>query len=103
MDAQLEVFKRLLIETAWSWLEANKSTIGEKWYEKISSHLRRADTEITDKIRLMGYALWLYNIVVNFSVLAYLSRRRYVIWRINENLDAKTTKQLIAVIHMCLW
>ncbi|MEM4593238.1 MAG: hypothetical protein QW196_07550 [Sulfolobales archaeon] len=103
MDAQLEILKRLLIDTAWDWLEKNKHAIGDNWYEKISKYLRRADTEITDKVRLMGYALWLYNVVTNFAVLAYMSRRRYVIWRINENLDAKTTKQLIAVIHMCLW
>ncbi|MEM4958838.1 MAG: hypothetical protein QXX12_03070 [Nanopusillaceae archaeon] len=103
MDLQTEVMKKLLIDAAWQWLEANKNAIGDKWYEKISKHLRRADTEITDKIRLMGYALWLFNIVTNFSVVAYISRRRYTVWHINENLDQRTTKQLIAAIHMCLW
>ncbi|MEM4430673.1 MAG: hypothetical protein QXM08_05880 [Thermofilaceae archaeon] len=103
MDLQTEVMKRLLIDTAWDWLEKNKRAIGDKWYEKISKHLRRADSEITDKASLMGYALWLFNILGTFGVLAGMGPDGYTIKYINERLDKRSTRQLLTVIQMCVW
>ncbi|MEM4061119.1 MAG: hypothetical protein QXK11_11510 [Pyrobaculum sp.] len=103
VDLRDELMKKLLIEAAWEWLEKNRSAIGDKWYEKISKHLRRADSEITDKARLMGYALWLYNIVSNFAVESGISRRGVAIHSVPPIIDEKTTRRLLVAIQMSIW
>lgn len=103
MDNRTEILKRLLIETAHEWLERNKNAIGDKWYEKIRKELNRANSIIYDRVTLMGYALWLFNILVNLGVIAVLTKSGYHIININKALDQRTTKRLIVVIHMCTW
>lgn len=103
MDVQVEVMKKLFIDMAMSWLEKNRVAIGDKWYEKIRKHLRKAESQITDKASLMGYALWLFTVLGTLGVLAGMGPDGYTVKYISEKLDERSTRQLLAVIQMCVW
>lgn len=102
MDAQLEILKRLLIETMREWLEKNRSTIGEEQYSKYAKHLRDAEERIRDRLSLMGYAIWALYLVQEHADIAYASKRKPEVWKLREGIEPRSTRQLLAVIHMCL-
>ncbi|MEM4976740.1 MAG: hypothetical protein QXT64_05400 [Desulfurococcaceae archaeon] len=98
MDARTEVLKRLLVDVAREWIERSREAIGEEQYELLSRQLQK----FSEMYPLETAARWLLRIVSDHADIAYTGKRLFEVWWVREGIDPRSTRQLLAVIHMCL-
>jgi hypothetical protein len=91
--------RRMLIEAFAEWLEANKETIGDKWYASLMKQDWRGCDDISS---IMGTAMWVFNMVANLGVLAGMGPGDYQIHQLADGLDEKNTKRLLVAISTSL-
>jgi len=72
MEDAIRLFRKSLFLAFYGWLEANKAVIGEKWYTRLFNEAKKSDSNTA--IKIMGTALWMFNMTANFGVLAGIGR-----------------------------
>jgi hypothetical protein len=102
MEDMIRLFRKQLFEAFWSWVETNKEAIGEKWYSFFQKKGNDAEAECDTAIKIMGTGLWMFNMIVQFGVLAGMGPKMVNIQEINPKLDEKSTKRLLLLIQACM-
>jgi hypothetical protein len=99
MEDVIRLFRERLLESFSDWLEKNREAIGEKWYERLQKETWR---ECSTPIEIMGTALWMFNMIAGFGVLAGVGPDKVSIHEINPRLDEQSTRRLLLIIQACM-
>jgi len=102
MESTLVLFKETLFSAFHEWIKQNEKTIGDKWFNKLVVEEKKAWEEGDNAIHLIGVALWMFNMVSQFGVLAGLGPSNFQIHEIRDGIDEKTTKRLLLLISSTL-
>jgi len=98
----LIMFKEGLFNAFHDWLKKHESVIGDRWYNNLLKKEKEAWESCTDAVKLMGTALWMFNMVSNFGVLAGIGPANVNLQHIPEGIDEKATKRVLMLISSCL-
>jgi len=98
MEDTIRLFRDTLLAAFDNWLEKNKEAIGDKWYDR----LRTQGRECATPIEIMATALWIFNMVTGFGVLAGVGPDKVSIHEIDKRLDQQSTKRLLLMIQACM-
>jgi len=96
MEDAIRLFRKSLFLAFYGWLEANKAVIGEKWYIRLFNEAKKSDSNTA--IKIMGTALWMFNMVANFGVLAGIGPNSVNLQHLDERLDKQSTMRLLHII-----
>jgi hypothetical protein len=102
LEDVIRLFRKQLFSAFYDWVETNKEVIGEKWYKQLSEKGKEAEDECDTAIKVMGDALWIFNMAANCGVSAGLGPDKVNIQEIREGLDEQSTKRLLLVISSCM-
>jgi len=102
LEDVIRLFRKQLFSAFYDWVEANKEVIGEKWYKQLSEKGKEAEDECDTAIKVMGDALWIFNMAANCGVLAGLGPDKVNIHEIRDGLDEQSTKRLLLMIQACM-
>jgi len=102
MENTLVLFKKTLFSAFHEWIKQNEKTIGDKWFNNLMGQEKKAWEESNNAIHLIGTALWMFNMISNFGVLAGLGPSNVQIHDIRDGIDEKTTKRLLLLISSTL-
>jgi len=100
MEDVIRLFRRTLLEAFENWLEKNSEAIGEKWHGNLLKKMKEADCDTA--INIMGTAMWMFNMVANFGVLAGIGSDQVSIHEIDKRLDEPSTKRLLIIVQACM-
>jgi hypothetical protein len=85
------------------WAEANRGAIGDRWFRQIvresKKYRGRDDPPIPTVI---GFALWCFNTVSQFGVLAGIGPSKVNLQGIPPQLDERSTRRLLLLCASCL-
>ena len=97
----IRLFRKQLFEAYYDWIEINKEAIGEKRRENLIKKGREA-SDCDTAIKIMGTALWMFNMIGGLGVLAGIGPSKVNLQHIDERLDEKSTKRLLHLIAACI-
>jgi len=100
MEDLIRMFRGTLIEAFRNWLEKNKEAIEEKWYERLLKQIAEADCDTA--IKIMGTAMWMFNMIADLGVLAGTGPDGVSIHELREGLDEQSTRRLLLLISSCM-
>jgi len=100
MEDLIRMFRRSLLEAFRDWLEKNKEAIG-KWYDQLLNRMEEASNCDT-AIKIMGTAMWMFNMIADLGVLAGIGPDGPSIHEIRQGLDEQSTKRLLLIISSCM-
>jgi len=100
MEDAIRPFRQTLLAAFDNWLEKNSEAIGEKWYDRLERQMKEADCDTA--IKIMGTALWMFNMIAGFGVLAGIGPDKVSIHEIDKRLDEQSTKRLLLMIQACM-
>lgn len=100
LEYAIRMFRESLLSAFKDWLEKNRETIGDKWYDNLLKQAKEADADTA--IKIMSTALWIFNMVAEFGVLAGIGPNSLSIHEINPELDEASTKRLLLLIQSCM-
>jgi len=98
MEDIIRLFRQSLVDAFSDWLEKNREAIG-KWYESLQKQPWR---ECATPIEIMGTAMWMFNMIASFGVLAGIGPDHVSIHEIDKRLDETSTKRLLLVMQSCM-
>jgi hypothetical protein len=104
LEDVIRLFRERLFSSLYDWLEVNKEAIGEKWYGQLVERAKDAEDECNSAIKIMGTALWMFNMISNCGVMAGVgpdSISDQTDYKETE-LDEKSTKRMLLLIQACL-
>jgi len=101
-DNTIRMFKDCLFKAFNDWIETNKASIGEKWYEDLQKKSGDAEAECNTALKIMGSAMWVFNMLGQFGVGAGLHPNGYNLQYLHNGLDEASTKRLLALCSSCL-
>jgi len=85
------------------WAKVNRNSIGDIWFKQISKEVKAyLNRENPTTPEVMGFALWCFNTVSHFGVLAGLGPNEVKLHSIPKNLDEGSTKRLLQLCAACL-
>ena len=84
------------------WVETNKEAIGEKWHKQLSEKGKDAEDECDTALKLMGTAMWVFNMIANCGVLAGIGPNKVNLVSIAPGLDENSSKRLLHLIAACM-
>ena len=99
MEDAIRLFRKSLFLAFYGWLEANKAVIGE-WYIRLFNEAKKSDSNTA--IKIMGTALWMFNMTANFGVLAGIGPNSVNLQHLDERLDKQSTMRLLYIIASCM-
>jgi len=99
MEDIVRMFRQSLLSAFEDWLEKNREAIG-KWYDRLLSQVKGADCDTA--IKIMGTAMWMFNMVAGLGVLAGIGPDGVNIHEIDPRLDEQSTKRLLLIISSCM-
>ena len=102
MEDTIRLFRKQLFSAFEDWLKTNKSVITEKGYEKLLKLERDAWGDCDTALKIIGVAMWMFNMVSNFGVMAGLGPNNVNIQHIDRDLDEKSTKRILHLCAACL-
>ena len=106
MDIKLEdtirLFRKQLFKAFWDWLETNEEAIGEKWYNSLKKRGKEAEDTCDQGIKIIGTALWMFNMITSCGVLAGIGPSRVDLQDMDDRLDEKSTKRILHLIASCI-
>lgn len=100
MEDAIRMFRESLLSAFRDWLEKNKETVGDKWYDELLRKVKEVDADTA--IKIMGTAMWIFNMIANLGVLAGITPDGISIHKIREGLDEQSTKRLLLIISSCM-
>jgi len=99
MEDLVRMFRQSLLSAFEDWLEKNKETIG-KWYDQLLSQVKGVDCDTA--IKIMGTAMWMFNMIADLGVLAGIGPDGPSIHEIRQGLDEQSTERLLLIISSCM-
>lgn len=82
------------------WAEANKDVIGDRQLKHILKEIQNFDGRTVPAV--MGFALWCFNTVANYGVLAGLGLSKVNLVHIPDRIDKKSTMRLLHLCAACM-
>ena len=101
MESILIMFKEGLFNAFHDWIKKHENVLGG-WYEKLLKLEKEAWDSCTDAVKLMGTALWMFNMIAQFGVLAGVGPANVNLQQIPEGIDEQSTKRVLMLISSCL-
>jgi len=101
MESTLVMFKEGLFNAFHDWLKKHETVIAG-WYDKLLKEEKKAWDSSTDAVKLMGTAMWMFNMISQFGILAGLGPNRVQIQQIPKGIDESTTKRVLLLCSSCL-
>jgi hypothetical protein len=104
MESTIRLFRDTLFEAFWSWVETNKHVIDERMYNHLANEGKNAEDECNTTLRIMASALWMFNMVSSYGVMAGVgpdSVSDQTDYK-GTGLDERSTKRLLLLIQACL-
>lgn len=102
MEDFTRMFRERLFLAFFDWLETNKQAIGDKWYEGLYKKGKDAEGDCNTIMKIMGDAMWMFNMIANLGVLAGVSPNNVNLQGLAPGLDEKSSKRLLALISSSL-
>jgi len=97
----IRLFRESLLSALRDWIEKNREAIGEKWYDWFLNKMGDA-SDCDTPIKIMGTAMWTFNMIADMGVLAGIGPDGVSIHEIREGLDEQSTKRLLLIISSCM-
>jgi len=91
----IRMFRQQLFSAFWEWVEVNKEAIGDKNYRWFLKEGKRAEDNCNNAIKIMATALWMFNMISNFGVLAGIEPNSVNLQNIDTKIDEASTKRLL--------
>jgi len=101
MEDIIRLFRQSLLSAFQDWLEKNKEVIGEKWYSWSLNKMEDA-SDCDTAIKIMGTAMWMFNMIADLGVLAGIGPDGVSIHELREGLDEQSTRRLLLIISSCM-
>jgi len=95
------MFKEGLFNAFHDWLEKHEDVI-DGWYDKLLKEEKKGWDSSTNAVTLMGTALWMFNMITQFGVLAGVGPANVNLQHIPEGVDKQSTKRVLMLISSCL-
>jgi hypothetical protein len=97
------MFRERLFLAFFDWLDVNKEAIG-KWHDNLYRKGKDAEAECNTIMKIMGDAMWMFNMIANLGVLAGVGPNHFDLQVLAPGLDEKSSKRLLALIasSLCL-
>jgi hypothetical protein len=99
----LRLFRERLFVAFFNWLDVNKETIG-KWYDDLYKKGKDAEAKCNTIMKIMGNAMWMFNMVANLGVWASIGPNRVDLQVLAPGIDRQSSLRLLALIasSLCL-
>jgi hypothetical protein len=102
MEDVIRLFRKQLFSSFYDWVETNKEAIGEKWHKQLSEKGKDAEDECDTALKVMGTAMWVFNMIANCGVLAGIGPNKVNLVFIAPGLDENSSKRLLHLIAACM-
>jgi len=102
MESTLVLFKETLFSAFHEWINQNEKAIGDKWFNNLIGQEKKAWEDCDNSIKIIGTAMWMFNMISQFGVMAGLGPNNVQIHQISDGIDEKTTKRLLLLISSTL-
>ena len=96
MEDAIRLFRKSLFSAFYDWLQINKEVIGDKWHKRLFNEAKKS--ECNTAIKIMGTALWMFNMIAGFGVAAGIGPNKVNLHHLDERLDKKVTMRLLHII-----
>ncbi len=94
-------FRERLFAAFFNWLEVNKNTLGKR-YDGIYNEGRKAEAECNTLQKIMGYSLWMLNMIADCGVNAGIGLNGVNFQSVAEGIDEGSSKRLLALLASSL-
>jgi len=84
-----------LANRLYKWLKIHREVIGENWYKKMMSERKKFIRERKTADTVIGFTLWIQNMLSNFGILASIGLDGIKIYYINNRINQVATLQLL--------
>lgn len=101
MEHLTRTFSERLFAAFFNWLDVNKETIG-KWHADLYKRGKEAEANCNTMMKIMGDALWMFNMVSNLGVAAGVSPEKVDIQDLAPDIDVAATKRLLTLVQASL-
>lgn len=95
------LFRERLFAAFFNWLEVNKNTINKR-YDNIYKEGRKAEAECNTLGQIMGYSLWMFNMIADCGVNAGIGLNGVNFQSVAEGIDEASSKRLLALLASSL-
>jgi hypothetical protein len=102
LESTLVMFKEGLFNAFHDWLEKHEDVIGG-WYEKLLKEEKKAWEMSKDAISLIASALWMFNMIAQFGVLAGVRPANVNLQQIPEGIDECKAPWRFSLAKYALW
>jgi hypothetical protein len=102
MESTLVMFKETLFNAFHDWIVKHEKVIGDKWYNNLLKKEKEAWDSCTDAVKLIGTALWMFNMISQFGILAGVGPAQVNLQHIPEGIDEQSTKRVLMLCSSCL-
>jgi len=103
LESTLVMFKEGLFNAFHDWIKKHEDVIGDRWYNDLLKKEKEAWDSCTDAVKLIGTALWMFNMIAQFGVLTGLGPNSVNIQQIPKGIDEQATKRILILISSCLY
>ena len=102
----MESFSRMFIERLFKaffdWLNVNAKAIGDKRYQDLWRKGKDAEADCNTLFKMMGDAMWMFNMVTDCGVLAGVRRNSFDLQHLENGIDEQSSKRLLALVSSSL-
>ena len=102
MEDTIRLFRTQLFSAFRNWVDTNKQAIGEKWCSRLLKEGEKAASDCDTALKIIGVALWMFNMISQFGVLAGLGPNKVNLQHLDERIDEKSTKRILHLCAACL-
>jgi len=95
MEETIVMFKECLFQSFYDWLLRHREMIGDKHYGKLFDDLKKAWDLSDTPVKLIGIAMWIFNMIANLGVLAGLGPAKVDLQVLPEKYDEKLTRRVL--------
>lgn len=95
-------FKQGLFSAFHEWIKHHRETIGDKWYHRLLKQEKKAWDGADNAVHLIGIAMWMFNMISQFGILAGLGPNSVNLQHLPEEFDEKLTKRMLLLCSSCL-
>jgi hypothetical protein len=93
-----KMLREQLFQAFFEWLDTNKATIGGKWYNNLWKQGVDAKAECNTPGAVMGYGMWMLNMITNLGVSAGVSINDYSLHGVAQGINEQASRKLLALI-----
>jgi len=102
MEETIVMFKECLFQSFYDWLLRHREIIGDRHYGKLLDDLKKSWDLSDTAVKLIGIAMWIFNMIANLGVMAGLGPAKVNIVEIPQQYDEKLTRRVLLNCSSCL-